>query len=176
MELVQVVNDWRARAVGGLDTALLLWEACCVPSLLYGCGTWLEMAPSTVKKLNAIQNWFLRLIFQVGPGVPIAALCWETGVLDMELRVWMEMLMLVLHIRGLGENTLARKIYEEQKLNNWPGLIVESRTICKKLNIEDCNVTNLSKKHYRKNINKRGADLYGPAPSLAYGIHLVYFH
>ena len=118
MELVQVVNDWRARAVGGLDTAILLWEACCVPSLLYGCGTWLEMAPSTVKKLNAIQNWFLRLIFQVGPGVPIAALCWETGVLDMELRVLMEMLMLVLHIRGLGENTLARQIYEEQKSNN----------------------------------------------------------
>ena len=53
--------------------------------------------------------------------------------------------MLVLHIRGLGQNTLARKIYEEQKLNNWPSLIVESRTICKTLNIEDCNVTNLSK-------------------------------
>ena len=136
--------------MGGLGIALLLWEACCVPSLLYGCGTWLEMAPSTVKKLNAIQNWFLGLFFQVGPGVPIAALCWETGVLDMELRVWMEMLILVLHIRGLGENTLARKIYEEEKSNNWPGLIVESRNICKKLNIEDCNVTNFSKKIIEK--------------------------
>jgi hypothetical protein len=51
----------------------------------------------------------------VGPGCPVASLCWETAMLSMELRVWVEKLMLVLHIRNLGEGTLARIVYEEQK-------------------------------------------------------------
>ena len=34
IEITQIVNDWRAKVVGGFETALLLWELCCVPSLL----------------------------------------------------------------------------------------------------------------------------------------------
>ena len=40
LEISQIVNDWRSHIVGGMETGLLLWEACCVPSLLNGAGTW----------------------------------------------------------------------------------------------------------------------------------------
>ena len=36
------------------------------------------------------------------------------------------------------EDMVTRKIYEEQKLNEWPGLVTETEIICKELGIEDC--------------------------------------
>ena len=44
---------------------------------------------------------------------------------------------------------LARKIYKEQKKNNWPGLIKETKEICKALGIEDVNETMQNAKDYR---------------------------
>ena len=61
LEIAQIVNDWRAHVVGGMETGLLLWEACCVPSLLNGAGTWVNISKATEKKCNQIQYWGLRL-------------------------------------------------------------------------------------------------------------------
>ena len=36
LEIAAVVNDWRARAVAGLESALFLWESVCVPSFIHG--------------------------------------------------------------------------------------------------------------------------------------------
>ena len=152
LEIAQVCNDWRARSAGGLETALLLWESCVVPSLLHGCGTWVGITAPMEKKLNDLQLWFARLALQVGKGTPRVALTWETGLLNMKLRIWIEKVMLVLHIRSLDANTIARKIYEEQKLNKWPGLVEETTNICKELGIDDCNMTEQGKKDYRKTV------------------------
>ena len=73
-EIATVVNDWRCLGAGGLQTAIMLWEACCIPSILHGAGTWVEMGTRTVKRLNNLQNWFTRLILQVGQGTPLPAL------------------------------------------------------------------------------------------------------
>ena len=69
-------------------------------------------------KLNSIQFWFLRLVLQVGPGAPKASLLWDFGLLDMGLRVWIEKVMLALHIKRMAEGTLARMIFVEQSANN----------------------------------------------------------
>ena len=90
-----------------------------MPSLLHGAGTWTDISVATVKKINQIQSWFLRLVLQVGPGAPLASLSWDTSVLDMGLRVKKEKILMVLHLRSLQEDTLARQIYEEQKKNKW---------------------------------------------------------
>ena len=102
LEIATVVNDWRCRGAGGLDTASMLWEACCIPSILHGAGTWVEMGPRSTRRLNKLQNWFIRLVLQVGPGTPLPALLWDLGLLDMELRVWREKLFLAHHIKSLG--------------------------------------------------------------------------
>ena len=83
LEIAQIVNDWRAHTVGGLMTASILWESCCIPSLLHGAGTWVEISADTEKRLNTIQQWFWRLVYQVGPGAPLASLGWDTACLDM---------------------------------------------------------------------------------------------
>ena len=83
---------------------------------------------------------------QVGKGTPRAALTWETGLMDMQLRIWIEKVMLVLHIQTSDESSLARQIYEEQKANNWPGLTEDTKTICANLGIEDVNTTTQAKK------------------------------
>ena len=74
LEIAQIVNGWRAHTVGGMETGLLLWEACWLPSLLSGAGTWTEITKATEKKLSQIQYWGLRLFLQTGPGTPLASL------------------------------------------------------------------------------------------------------
>ena len=57
--------------------------------------------------------------------------------------------MLIFHIRSLSEGTIAKKVYLEQIEQNWPGLATKTKTICKELDIEDCNTTSQSKDQYR---------------------------
>ena len=125
-------------------------EAWCVPSLLHGAGTWTKIAATTVKKLNQIQNWFLRLVLQVGPGAPLVSLSWDSSVLDMGLRVHLEKILMVLHLRSLNQDTLASQVYIEQKTNKWPGLAEETHIICEELGIEDCNITQKDRVSYKK--------------------------
>ena len=154
MEILSIVRDWRTEVVGGMETALLLWEACVVPSLLHGSGTWKNITARTEKRMNSLQHWFTRLVLQLGPGAPLAALSWDTGLIDMKLRVWREKLFMVLHLRSLCENSLASKVYREQLDRGWPGLSQEVKLICNKLEIEDCNTTKINKKEFKKIINE----------------------
>ena len=133
-----------------METALQLWESCCISSLLHGAGTWVEISDQTIKILNSLQQWFVRLILQVGPGTPLAALQWDFAMMDMKIRIWIEKLMLIMYIRNLEEESLAQKIYKQQKSKEWPGLVQETHKICHELNIENVNETKLSTKDYRK--------------------------
>ena len=75
----------------------------------------------------------------------------------MVLRVWTEKIMLVRHVRGLGADTLAHQVYQEQRVNKWPGLARETAVICEKLGIQDCNTVNLENwtvKQYRRMITE----------------------
>ena len=112
-------------------------------------GTWVEVTPEVEKRLNKIQNYFVRLVLRIGPGSPLAAILWDSSLLDMKLRIYLEKIMMIIHLRSLDKETLANQIYEEQKSNKWPGLYEETRVICEELQIEDCNVTSLSKQKYR---------------------------
>jgi hypothetical protein len=64
--------------------------------------------------------------------------------------VWKEKLLLARHLGSLGADTLASRVYREQLAMDWPGLAKETREICRQLDIEDCNTTNLSKCQYKK--------------------------
>ena len=150
LEIARIAEDWRSTAAGGMETALVLWERCCIPSLLHGAGTWTKVSVATIQKLNKLQQWFIRLVLQVGPGAPVAALGWETGLMEMGLRVAKEKVIMVLHLRQLGEETLAGSVYKEQVARGWPGLAQEVKDICKDLKIEDANKTNLDKHEYKQ--------------------------
>ena len=90
-----------------------------MPSLLHGAGTWTDISKATETKLNQTQNWFVRLVLKIGPGAPLPALSWDFAVLDMVLRIWIEKLMLVLHILMLEDESIAKQVYNEQRTNYW---------------------------------------------------------
>jgi hypothetical protein len=150
LEIGHIINDWRTQAVGGMDTALLLWEVCCIPSLLHGAGTWTDISVATENRLNKIQNWYFRLVYQIGPGASLPSLLWDTITLDMKFRVYIEKIMLILSIRNLEEDTIANMVYREQRENNWPGLAAETAKICKELCIQDCNITGMNKNDFKQ--------------------------
>ena len=70
--------------------------------------------------------------------------------MEMGLRVAKEKLWMVLHLRQLGETTLAGSIYREQVVRGWPGLAQEVKEICRELQVEDANETNLDKDDYEQ--------------------------
>ena len=135
LEIAVIIIDWRAQILGGIETALMLLERCCIPSILHGAGTWVDMNASTEKRLNSIQSWFVRLVYQVGQGSPVSALMWDNFLLDMGLRVNIEKCMFVFHPRSLDSDSLARRTYTEQKEQNLPGLFQETKNICQELKI-----------------------------------------
>ena len=87
-----------------------------------------------------------------GQGVPAGSMLWETGTLSVALRVDREKLCLALHIARLGEDTLARRIWEEQRLYGWPGLARETEEICQLLWVERPEETQMTSKGYRAEV------------------------
>ena len=112
------------------------------------------MPKEAEKRLDALQIWFLRMLLRQGQGVPSGAILWEVAALSMGRRVWRQKLCLALHIARLGEETLARKVWEEQIIFQWPGLAAEAEYIARELNIESVRDTELSKKEYRENVTE----------------------
>ena len=103
-----------AQRVGGLGTALLLWESCALSSLLYNCSTWLGMGRKEEEALAECHFFFLRLALGTGPGAPKHALRVDLGVRSTLLRVWQQKIMLVHHIRSLEDESLTKMMYKEQ--------------------------------------------------------------
>ena len=68
----------------------------------------------------------------------------------MGLRVWLAKVMMIMHIWGLKENSLANQIWREKRIMGWPGLAKECDMICQELKIENWNDTDIEKKEYRK--------------------------
>ena len=151
-EIVNLVKDYRAQRVGGFGTALLLWESCALPSLLYNCSTWLGMGKKEEEALAECQFFFLRLVLGTGPGAPKHALRADLGAQNTSLQVWKQKILLIHHIRRLEDTALANMMYKEQVRNNWPGLAKEAENLCEKLNIEDVNTTSKSKTVYTKEL------------------------
>ena len=153
-EIVGIVRDYRAQRIGGFFTALLLWEACAIPSLTYNCSTWIGMGRGEEEALAECQDFFLRLALGCGPGAPKQALRADFGTRSMKLRVWRAKIMLIHHIRQLEEGSLAQRMYDEQVKNIWPGLANEVEDLCEKLGIENCNETELTKKMFAKIVDQ----------------------
>ena len=68
----------------------------------------------------------------------------------MKLRIYKEKLMMIMHLRELDERSLASRIYHEQLAKGWPGLAKEGSEICKELEIEDVNVTTMTKSEFKR--------------------------
>ena len=156
-EAVALVEDYRAVRISGFQTAIDLWELAILPSLLHGCEIWTDISKETEKKLEDLQVFYLSLVLQVGPGTPRVGLLAQTGLMSMKYRIWVEKAMMILHLRVLDEESLASRIWTEQRNWGWPGLTREVSSICKALNIPDMNEIDFEvseKKQIRKMVSE----------------------
>ena len=53
------------QAVGGMQSAIDLYESCIVPSLLTNCGTWTEITKKEESVLDECQDMFCRAVLKV---------------------------------------------------------------------------------------------------------------
>ena len=114
--------------------------------------SWLQLSKEAEKRLDGLQVWYLRMLLRQGQGVPSGAILWESAVLSMARRVWVEKLSLALHICRMSEDSLARKVWEEQLVYGWPGLAAEAEHIASELGVASVRETNSSKKEYRQEV------------------------
>ena len=135
-------------------TGLILWESCCIPSLIYNSACWVGMGKKEEAALSECQDFFLRLLLGTGPGAPKVALRADSATLSMPMRVKKQKVMMVKHIREPEQDSLAKLMYDEQVRNNWPGLAREAAEICAELYIEDVNETNKGKQEYSKEVKE----------------------
>jgi hypothetical protein len=152
LELTTLCQDFRMEVVGGVRGAIDLWNICIIPSLLNNCGTWTEITEKSVKLCEDQQNMFVRSMMRMPGSTPIPALRALTGLMGMRHRIYQEKLLLILAIQE-SEDTLARRILEEQVAMGWPGLAMEATTICNEIGLPDINKVKLDKKEIREAIH-----------------------
>ena len=68
MSFRAVVEYYRMQAIGGVESAIDLYESCIMPSLLSNASTWIKITKETEDKLDAIQDLFGR-VSKYGPSV-----------------------------------------------------------------------------------------------------------
>ena len=61
----------------------------------------------------------------------------DTFIIDCKYCVWKEKCLFLLRIKQLEDNALAKRIYKEADINNWPGLATEAQAICEQIKIKD---------------------------------------
>ena len=83
------------------------------------------MSEESIKKLENLQNVMLRIIFNTSITTPKAALLWDTGILPIKQQIEQRKLYFLDHIVTLPAERQAKQIYEEQKTNQFPGLVSE---------------------------------------------------
>ena len=78
-------------------------------------GSWVDMSTEAVKKGEALQSWYLRLLLRQGLGVPAGSMMFESGTFSVALHMWLEKTSLALHIVRLSEDTLVKRVWTEQQ-------------------------------------------------------------
>ena len=143
-ELGVLIEDIRMQAVGGIDTAIELYESSIVPSMMANSATWMDIRKDTEDKLDAIQDLFGKAVLQMPQSTPKLSIRAALGLLSARHRVWQSKILLVLAIWPQEEGSLARQVLEEQVRMGWPGLAREVQDICRLTGQPDATNMNLS--------------------------------
>ena len=59
-KIKSIIDDFHMPAVGGMMSALELWEKAMVPSLLSGAGTWAGATAEEYDRCDKLQDMFLQ--------------------------------------------------------------------------------------------------------------------
>ena len=151
-ELRALTEDFRMQGVGGCQSAIDMYEACIIPSLLSNAGTWVEMDEAAFNKLNNLQDTFGRALLSLPLSAPQASLRAALGLPGMKWRVCEQKILLIQAIRQQEEGGLAREVLQEQVQMGCPWLAQEVSEICQEIKLPDAAKKDISKEDIQKAI------------------------
>ena len=137
LEIKTILEDYRANTAGGMTAGIMLWEMGILPSLLNNSETWTNLNEECLKKLNDLQNMFLRMLFNTAITAPKVALFWDSGICPIEQQIEQRKLLFLHHLITLPVDSLANQFYREQRENKFPGLVTECRDLIVKYDLPD---------------------------------------
>ena len=117
LEIKTIIEDNRVHIVGGIMSGVNIWELAVIPAMLNNSETWDEIDKDTMDKLNDLQNTVLRYLLQTPRSTPIPALSWEFGMLPIKYRINQKKMSFLKHIATLGDDSLAKQVFNTQKEN-----------------------------------------------------------
>ena len=117
--------------------AIDIFNMAICPSLLANCGTWVNISKETVKKLDALQHLFVKVLLRLPSSTVLPAYRAETGLRGMLWRIWEEKLLVVKAIKQMDDKELAKEVFKQQMDMDWPGLSQEASVICKTIGLPD---------------------------------------
>ena len=79
LELKSVLDDFRMQSLGGIKVGIEIFNLAILPKLIYNSETWIEMNEKAIKRLDNLQNIFMRCVLSVPNSTPMAALNWDLG-------------------------------------------------------------------------------------------------
>ena len=100
-----------------------------LPKLTYNLDTWTELNDKSIKRIENLQNIFLRCLLSVPNSTPVAAMNWDSGFLSVEYRVSQKKLMLIHYLVNLDKTALASEVFEIQREHSLPGFVIEGRNL-----------------------------------------------
>ena len=112
-EIKAVVEEFSMAVMGPMVAAKTMLERALVPSLLSGCGNWIEMSRKSEDECDNLLCLFWRAILAVPEGTPKIALFAETGTLRAKWRVWAEKVFLVRRIQEQKRSSLAVLLFRK---------------------------------------------------------------
>ena len=119
-ELKALCEDFRLQICGGMMGAIDILNMAIFPSLLANCGTWVNISKETVKKLDALQNLFGKVLLRLPSSTVLPAYRAETGLRVMLWRIWEEKLLVMKAIKEMDDKELAKEVFKQQTEMDWP--------------------------------------------------------
>ena len=151
-EIGAVIEDCRARVIGGLITGLEIWEIAVMPYILNNSETWTDIPKDAMDLLENLQLDFLRNLLDTPRTCPTPSLLWETGTITMQNKILKKKLLFYHHLLHLAHDSLAWEVASIQEKLNFPGLMQECAETIQVFNLPEAR--SCSKYQWKKIINK----------------------
>ena len=154
-ETISIIEDNRLNQLGGLRSALEIWNIAIIPALLNNAEVFTILDSSIQNLPEDFQSCLLRGLLALPKSCPIPSLAYESDSLQMKVRVFSRILNFVKHITCQDKvSNLSNQIMNEQLSNNWDGLSKDAQLICDEINVSGLFDPEINKNQFKSLVKK----------------------
>ena len=138
IDLKKKLEDIRVQSLGWLMTAITVFKATIVSTLLYGCGAWVNMTKAQCELVEAIQRQCLTTVLGITSRCHYQSLLNTTNIplaMDIVRKTKVTFLNDLIHVKEKG--IALRVIKQEHALTPNKGIISEVKLICSEWGLTD---------------------------------------